>query len=105
MFSQGEREEVERWLRNFVTSHAKRESPRVEVVVAAEGPRDGRCYAVRLRLGERSAPSPGEEALELPFAEVAEGRSRMAWCEGLAARVRAMARELGEGGRGERKSA
>ncbi len=105
MFSQGEREEVERWLRNFVTSHAKRGSPRVEVALVAERSRAGGGYGIRLRLGDLSVPPQAEPPMELPFAEVAEGRSRMAWCEGLAARVRAMARELGEGGRGERKSA
>ena len=35
MFSGGDYEEVARWLANFVTSHAKRESPRVEAIVEA----------------------------------------------------------------------
>ena len=35
MFSGGDYDEVARWLSNFVTSHAKRENPRVEAVVEA----------------------------------------------------------------------
>ena len=39
MFSGGDYAEVARWLKNFVTSHGKRETLRVEAVVDAEGPR------------------------------------------------------------------
>ena len=35
MFSGGSYEDVARWLRNFLVSHAKREDPRVEVVFEA----------------------------------------------------------------------
>ena len=41
MFSGGEYDEVARWLRNFVASHAKRENLRVEPEVDTEGPREG----------------------------------------------------------------
>src|ERR1700731_4215179 len=41
MFSGGEYEEVARWLRNFVASHAKRENLRAEPVGDTEGPRAG----------------------------------------------------------------
>ena len=51
MFSGGEYDEVARWLRNFVASHAKRENLRVEPEVDTEGPREGQSYGVRLRLG------------------------------------------------------
>jgi hypothetical protein len=90
----GEREEAERWLRNFVASHAKRESPQVETSVALSGSGDQSRYSVSLGVGERRAPSPGEAPLELSVAEIAQGQHRLAWCEGLAARVRGMARGL-----------
>ena len=89
MFSGGEYEEVARWVRNFVASHAKRENLRVEPEVDAEGPREGQSYGVRLRLGEALSP-----ALELTFADVAENRGSLAWCAELAGRVRALARAL-----------
>ena len=62
MFSGGEYDEVARWLRNFVASHAKRENLRVEPEVDTEGPREGQSYGVRLRLGAALSP-----ALELAF--------------------------------------
>ena len=89
MFSGGEYDEVARWLRNFVASHAKRENLRVEPEVDTEGPREGQSYGVRLRLGAALSP-----ALELAFAEVARDRGSLAWCAELAGRVRALAREL-----------
>jgi hypothetical protein len=75
MFSGGEYEEVARWLRNFVVAHAKRENLRVEAVVETEGP----------------------PAVELDFPEVAQNRGSLAWCNGLAGRVRALAREFAAG--------
>ena len=47
MFSGGSYEEVARWVGNFLTSHAKRENPRAEVVIGAG---EGRSYAARVRL-------------------------------------------------------
>ncbi|MGH7375486.1 MAG: hypothetical protein ACREJY_14790, partial [Candidatus Rokuibacteriota bacterium] len=58
MFSGGEYDEVGRWLRNFVTAHAKRENLRVEAVVETGGPREGRSFGVRLRLGDGLRPAP-----------------------------------------------
>jgi len=94
MFSGGEYEEVARWLRNFVVAHAKRENLRVEAVVETEGPREGQSFGVRLRLGAGLAPVPPAPPLELGFPEVAQNRGSLAWCNGLAERVRALAREL-----------
>ena len=91
MFSGGEYDEVARWLRNFVIAHAKRENPRVEAVVEAEGAREGQSFGLRLRLGEGLRPAP---PVELTFPEVAQNRGSLAWCHGLADRVRALAREL-----------
>jgi hypothetical protein len=82
------------WLASFVRSHAKRESPRIEVLLDAAGPREGRSYGVRLELDGRLAPAPGSPPIELDFREVAEGRTRFAWCAALSERVRATAREL-----------
>lgn len=94
MFSGGDYEEVGRWLRNFVVSHAKRENLRVEAVIEAEGRREDESYGVRLRLGEALRPAPEEPPLELPYREVAERRGELAWCAALAARVRVLARDL-----------
>lgn len=100
MFSGGEYEEVTRWLRNFVVAHAKRENLRVEAMVEADGPREGQSYGVRLRLGRGLRPAPPAPALELGFAEVAQNRGSLAWCSGLADRIRALARELSPAGAG-----
>jgi hypothetical protein len=97
MFSGGEYEEVARWLRNFVVAHAKREDLRVEAMVETEGPREGQSYGVRLRLGEGLRPAPPAPAVELDFPEVAQNRGSLAWCNGLAGRVRALAREFAAG--------
>ncbi|HEY7253928.1 MAG TPA: hypothetical protein VIG37_25790 [Methylomirabilota bacterium] len=94
MFSGGDYEEVARWLRNFVVAHAKRENLRVEAVVDTEGAREGRSYGVRLRLGEDLRPAPPEPPVELGFPEVSEQRGSLAWCSGLAERVRGLAREF-----------
>ena len=74
MFSGGEYEEVARWLRNFVASHAKRENLRAEPVVDTEGPREGQSFGVRLRLGAGLHPAPPAPPLELGFPEVAQNR-------------------------------
>lgn len=94
MFSGGDYHEVGRWLWNFVTSHAKRENPRIEVELDSEGEREGKSYAAVLKLGERAAPP-----LELEFRETADNRGGLAWCLALAERVRAHARQhlLGQG--------
>jgi hypothetical protein len=89
MFSGGTYDEVARWLRNFLTSHAKRVNPRVEVVLDAGDAREGKSYGARLRVGTRVSP-----VVELDFHEVAEGRGSLAWCAELAERTQALAREL-----------
>jgi hypothetical protein len=94
MFAGGDYEEVGRWLRNFMMSHAKREDPRLEVVIETEGARQGKSYGVRLRLGEAVVPPAGQKPIELSHEEVASGRGSLAWCSALAARVRSLAREL-----------
>ena len=63
MFSGGDYEEVARWVRNFVTSHAKHEDLRVEAAVETDGPREGVSYGVRLLLGERLYPPDGDKPL------------------------------------------
>ncbi len=94
MTAESERDEVGRWLRNFVASHAKRESPRVEAVIEASGDGEGLRYAVSLVMGERRAPARDHSPLELSLPEIEAGRARLAWCEELAARVRGVARGL-----------
>ena len=104
MFSGGDYEEVARWLLNFVRAHAKRENLRVEAVVETE-PRDGQSYGVRLRLGEALRPVPPAPPVELGFTEVAQSRGSLAWCSGLAARVRSLAREFPAAGSAPLRSA
>jgi hypothetical protein len=94
MFSGGDYDEVARWLWNFLTSHAKREDPRIEVTVDSEGDREGQSYAATMALGERvTAP------VEFAFHDVADNRGSLAWCSALAERTRALARQhlLGQG--------
>ena len=55
MFSGGTYHEVERWLWNFLTSHAKRVNPRVEVALEAGDARAGQSYGARLELGAQGA--------------------------------------------------
>jgi hypothetical protein len=86
--------EVAAWLENCVRSHAKREDPRIEVLLDADGPREGHSYGVRLVLGTRVHPPLDSPPIELPFREVAEGRTRFDWTEQLGARIRAAAREM-----------
>ena len=105
MFSGGDYEEVARWLRNFVTSHAKRENLRAEAVIEAEGRREGESYGVRLWLGEALRPPVGEPPIELDYAEVARNRGSLAWCAALAERVRGLARQLSQAGVGSQRSA
>ena len=89
MFSGGTYDEVGRWLWNFMTSHAKRESVRAEVEIESGDEREGKSYAARVRLGEKPAPP-----IELEFADVASNRGSLEWCADLAARVREVVRGL-----------
>lgn len=93
MFSGGDYHEVARWLENFATSHAKREDLRAEVALDTEGPREGKSYGLRVRIGERFSSE-----IELGFDEVASRRGGMAWCQALADRVRGLASDAGRQG-------
>src|SRR5947207_14488433 len=93
MFSGGDYDEVARWLRNLVSSHAKRENPRVEAVVEAGRGREGESYGVRLRLGEALHPPSGATLIVLTYDEVARDRVDLAWCASLAGLVRALVRD------------
>jgi hypothetical protein len=97
MFSGGSYEEVARWLRVFLISHAKREHPRLEVVLDQDEALQGRAYRARLRFGDQVS-----EPMELDYKEVADHRGALAWCAALAARTRAQARSLlGAGSAGD----
>ncbi|MGH7321340.1 MAG: hypothetical protein ACRELA_17175 [Candidatus Rokuibacteriota bacterium] len=87
-------EEGARWLRNFATSHAKREDSRAQAHLEREEAREGRSYGLRLVLGPTAHPPRGEPPLELGYAEVVEGRTHLAWCHALAERIRASIRQL-----------
>ena len=89
MFSGGSYDEVARWLHMFLTSHAKREHPRIEVALDEDDALQGRAYRARLGFGGRVS-----EPIELEFQEVAEHRGALAWCAALAARTRTQARGL-----------
>jgi hypothetical protein len=86
--------ETARWLEAFCRAHAKREDERIEVALDHAAEDEGRAYGVRLLLDGRLTPPAGEPAIRLDFREVAEGRPRLAWCEALADRIRARARDL-----------
>ncbi|MBI1846423.1 MAG: hypothetical protein HYR86_05565, partial [Candidatus Rokubacteria bacterium] len=78
MFSGGDYHEVRRWLWNFLTSHAKREHARAEVVLDDAGAREGTSYGARIRLGDRETP-----VIEFEYADVARHRGELAWCRAL----------------------
>lgn len=94
MLAGGSYREVARWLWNFATSHAKRESPLVEAVLETPEEREGKSYGVRLRLGGRFLPPLNQPPIEFAYPEVADGKGNFAWCEALAKRIRGLAREL-----------
>ena len=89
MFSGGTYNEVARWLHNFLTAHAKRENVHAEVELDAGDAREGKSYGARLRLGERLTP-----VVDFDYAEVARNRGTLEWCATLAARTRAIVRDL-----------
>lgn len=90
--------ETAAWLTGFVRSHAKRQDTRIEVRLEADRPREGRSYGLRLALGSRSEPPASSPPIEFEFREVAEGRTRFAWCAALGERVQTVARALLGGG-------
>jgi hypothetical protein len=89
MFSGGSYDEVARWLKMFLTSHVKRENPRVEVVLDDDEARQGVSYGARLRFDGRES-----DLMEFSYQEVAARRGELAWCAALAQRVRQAARDL-----------
>ena len=89
MFSGGTYDEVARWLKMFLNSHAKREDPRIEAVLDDDDARENVSYAARLVLGERTSP-----VMEFDYKTVAAHRGELAWCTDLARRVRREARPL-----------
>jgi hypothetical protein len=89
MFSGGSYDDVKRWLRMFLNSHAKREDPRIEAVLDEDDARDGRSYGAWLRFGAHTSG-----LMEFDYAEVAQRRGELAWCAALAERVREQARQL-----------
>jgi len=95
VFSGGTYPEVARWLWNFLTAHAKRVDPRIEVALDAGDERQGKSYGARLRfLGHLGAP------MEFEFREVADDRGSLAWCSVLAERTKSAARDLIAAARG-----
>ena len=89
MFSGGSYEEVERWLRMFANSHAKREHPRIEAQVDAADEREGKSYGLRLALDGRIT-----DVMDFEYKTVADHRGELAWCAALARRLREQARAL-----------
>ena len=89
MFSGGTYQEVARWLWNFLTSHAKRVDPRIEVVLDADDEREGKSYGARLSFRRQLGPP-----IEFEFRDVADNRGSLAWCSALAERTKGLAREL-----------
>ena len=86
-FSGGSYDEVERWLWNFLTSHATRVDPRIEAALEAGDEREGVSYGARLRLGTRES-----QMIEFDYKDVAANRGSLAWCAALAERVKQLAR-------------
>ena len=86
-FSGGDYDEVRRWLWNFLTSHAKRVDPRIEVELDDDDAREGISYGARLRLGPKTSTM-----MERDYKDVAANRGRLAWCAALAERTKELAR-------------
>ena len=86
-FSGGGYDEIERWLRNFAVSHAKRVDPRIEVELDAGDEREGVSYGLRLKLGARHTAT-----VEFDFKDVAANRGSLAWCAALAERIQQLVR-------------
>lgn len=100
MFSGGDYDEVARWLRNFGASHAKRENLHAEGLLDREGPREGKAYGLRIRIGELLSSE-----VELTYPEVRDHRGSLAWCQALAERIRGLVRETVAQAPGQRRSA
>jgi hypothetical protein len=89
VFSGGSYDEVARWLWNFLSAHAKRVDPRVEVELEAGDAREGKSYGARLRFG-----ADVSAFVEFDYREVRDNRGSLAWCAALANRTRELAGTL-----------
>ena len=89
-----------RWLWNLAESHAKRENLHAEVLLDRVGPREGKTYGLRVRIGDGLSSE-----IELAYPEVRERRGSLAWCQALAERVRGLARDTAAPAAGQRRSA
>jgi hypothetical protein len=100
VFSGGDYEEVARWLANFAMSHAKRENLHAEVLLDREGPREGKAYGLRVRIGEQLSSE-----IELAYPDVRDRRGSLSWCQALAERIRGLVRDTVAPTVGQRRSA
>jgi len=100
MFSGGDYDEVARWLWNLAESHAKRENLHAEALLDREGPREGKAYGLRVRIGERLSSE-----IELAYPEARDHRGSLAWCQALAERIRGLVRDTVAPAAGQRRSA
>jgi len=89
-FSGGSYGDVARWLHNFLTSHAKRESYKAEVELESGDDREGKSYGARIRLGKAVS-----DVIEFEYRTVADHRGELQWCRDLAERTRQAVRDLG----------
>ena len=89
-FSGGSYGDVERWLHNFLTSHAKREHLRAEVELESGDEREGKSYGARFRLADHFS-----DVIEFDYRTVAEHRGELQWCRDLAERTRQAVKDLG----------
>ena len=74
-----------RWLWNLAESHAKRENLHAEVLLDRVGPREGKTYGLRVRIGDGLSSE-----IELAYPEVRERRGSLAWCQALAELMRGL---------------
>ena len=88
-FSGGSYDDVARWLHNFLTSHAKRESFKAEVDLESGDEREGVSYGARVKLGEQTS-----DLVVFEYPVVAQHRGELQWCRELAERTRAIVRDL-----------
>ena len=77
-------------MRNFLTSHAKREQFRAEVEIDDSDDREGKSYGARVRFGEHVS-----DVIEFDYRTVADRRGELSWCRELAERIRQVVRDLG----------
>jgi hypothetical protein len=87
-FSGGTYSEIDRWLHNFLMSHAKRENFRAEIELESGDEREGKSYGVKARLGDQRV-----DVGEFDYRTVADHRGELLWCRELAERIRAVVRD------------